>query len=104
MQRQPWLSLAPKQQVDTGDQVLELLLGGIAELLVGEQLLISAGSKAFSPSLRLLHQSTHPRASRGDSSATLGAADLSATGPLPRPYRLRFGPLAQGSFKVRPLV
>ena len=69
MQRQPWLSLAPKQQVDTGDQVLELLLGGIAELLVGEQLLISAGSDAFSPSLRFLHQSTHPRASRGDSSA-----------------------------------
>src|SRR5215208_5654361 len=40
MQRQPWLSLAPQQQVDTGDQVLQLLLGGIAELLVGEQLLI----------------------------------------------------------------
>jgi hypothetical protein len=34
------LSLAPKQQVETGDQVLELLLGGIPELLVGEQLLI----------------------------------------------------------------
>jgi hypothetical protein len=34
------LSLAPKQQVDTGDQVLELLEGGIPELLVGEQLLI----------------------------------------------------------------
>ena len=40
MQRQPWLSLAPQQQVDTGDQVLELLLGSIPELLVGEQLLI----------------------------------------------------------------
>jgi hypothetical protein len=40
VQRQPWLSLAPKQQVETGDQVLELLLGGIPELLVGEQLLI----------------------------------------------------------------
>jgi hypothetical protein len=40
MQRQPWLSLAPQQQVNTGDQVLELLVGGIAELLVGEQLLI----------------------------------------------------------------
>jgi hypothetical protein len=40
MQRQPWLSLAPQQQVDTGDQVLELLEGGIPELLVGEQLLI----------------------------------------------------------------
>ena len=40
MQRQPWLSLAPQQQVETGDQVLELLLGGIPELLVGEQLLI----------------------------------------------------------------
>jgi hypothetical protein len=40
MQRQPWLSLAAQQQVDTGDQVLELLVGGIPELLVGEQLLI----------------------------------------------------------------
>jgi hypothetical protein len=40
VQRQPWLSLAPKQQVDTGDQVLELLEGGIPELLVREQLLI----------------------------------------------------------------
>jgi hypothetical protein len=40
MQRQPWLSLAPQQQVETGDQVLQLLLGGISELLVGEQLLI----------------------------------------------------------------
>jgi hypothetical protein len=39
MQRQPWLSLAP-QQVETGDQVLELLFGGIPELLIGEQLLI----------------------------------------------------------------
>jgi hypothetical protein len=34
------LSLAPQQQVETGDQVLELLFGGIPELLVGEQLLI----------------------------------------------------------------
>jgi len=40
MQRQPLLSLAPKQQVETGDQVLELLIGGISKLLVGEQLLI----------------------------------------------------------------
>ena len=40
VQRKPWLSLAPKQQVETGDQVLELLLGGIPELLVGEQPLI----------------------------------------------------------------
>jgi hypothetical protein len=40
MQRQPWLSLAPQRQVDTSDQVLELLEGGILELLVGEQLLI----------------------------------------------------------------
>jgi hypothetical protein len=40
MKRQPWLSLAPQQQVDTGDQVLQLLLGGIPVLLVGEQLLI----------------------------------------------------------------
>jgi len=40
MQRQHWLSLAPKQQVNTGDQVLELLVGGIPELLVGEQLLV----------------------------------------------------------------
>jgi len=40
MQRQPWLSLTSKQQVNTGDQVLELLVGGIPELLVGEQLLI----------------------------------------------------------------
>jgi hypothetical protein len=40
VQRKPWLSLAPKQQVDTGDQVLQLLEGGISELLVGEQLLI----------------------------------------------------------------
>jgi hypothetical protein len=40
VQRQPWLSLAPQQQVETGDQVLELLVGGIPELLVGEQLLI----------------------------------------------------------------
>jgi hypothetical protein len=40
VQRQPWLSLAPQQQVETGYQVLQLLLGGIAELLVGEQLLI----------------------------------------------------------------
>src|SRR5215212_6080769 len=39
-QRQPWLPLAPQQQVDTGDQVLELLLGSIPELLVGEQLLV----------------------------------------------------------------
>ena len=39
MQRQPWLSLA-QQQVDTGDQVLELLVRGVPELLVGEQLLI----------------------------------------------------------------
>jgi hypothetical protein len=36
MQRKPWLSLAPKQQVETGDQVLELLEGGIPKLLVGE--------------------------------------------------------------------
>jgi hypothetical protein len=34
------LSLAAQQQVDTGDQVLELLEGGIPELLVEEQLLI----------------------------------------------------------------
>jgi hypothetical protein len=34
------MSLAPQQQVDTGDQVLELLEGGITELLVGEQLLV----------------------------------------------------------------
>jgi hypothetical protein len=34
------LSLAPKQQVETGDQVLQLLIGGVPELLVGEQLLI----------------------------------------------------------------
>jgi hypothetical protein len=34
------LSLAPQQQVDTGDEVLELLEGGIPKLLVGEQLLI----------------------------------------------------------------
>ena len=40
MQRQPWLSLAPQQQVKTGYQVLELLVGGIPELLVREQLLI----------------------------------------------------------------
>jgi hypothetical protein len=40
MQRQPWSSLAPQQQVETDDQVLQLLLGGISELLVGEQLLV----------------------------------------------------------------
>ena len=40
VQRQSWLSLAPQQQVETGDQVLELLEGGIPKLLVGEQLLI----------------------------------------------------------------
>ena len=40
MQRQPWLSLAPQQQVNTGDQVLELLIGGVPELLVREQLLV----------------------------------------------------------------
>jgi hypothetical protein len=40
MQRQPWLSLAPQQQVDTGDQGLQLFVGGIPELLIGEQLLI----------------------------------------------------------------
>jgi hypothetical protein len=40
VQRQSWLSLAPHQQVETGDQVLELLVGGITKLLVGEQLLI----------------------------------------------------------------
>jgi hypothetical protein len=40
MQPQPWLSLAAQQQVDTGDQVLELLVRGVPELLVGEQLLI----------------------------------------------------------------
>jgi len=34
------LSLAPKQQVEPGDEVLELLFGGISKLLVGEQLLI----------------------------------------------------------------
>jgi hypothetical protein len=34
------LSLAPQQQVDTGDQVLQLLAGSIPELLVGEQLLV----------------------------------------------------------------
>jgi hypothetical protein len=34
------LSLAPQQQVNTSDQVLELLVRGIPELLVGEQLLI----------------------------------------------------------------
>jgi hypothetical protein len=34
------LSLAPHQQVETGYQVLELLVGGIPELLVGEQPLI----------------------------------------------------------------
>ena len=40
VQRKPWMSLAPQQQVDTGDQILELLVGGITELLVGEQLLV----------------------------------------------------------------
>jgi hypothetical protein len=40
MQRQPWLSLAPQQQIETGDQVLELLVGSIPKLLVGKQLLI----------------------------------------------------------------
>jgi hypothetical protein len=40
VQRQSWLSLAPHQQVQTGDEVLELLFGGISKLLVGEQLLI----------------------------------------------------------------
>jgi hypothetical protein len=40
VQRQPLLSPAPQQQVETGDQVLELLFGGIPELLIGEQLLI----------------------------------------------------------------
>jgi hypothetical protein len=40
MQRQPLLSPAPQQQVETGDQVLELLFRGIPKLLVGEQLLI----------------------------------------------------------------
>jgi hypothetical protein len=39
VQRKAWLPLAP-QQVDTGDQILELLVGGITELLVGEQLLV----------------------------------------------------------------
>jgi hypothetical protein len=39
VQRQSWLSLAPHQQVETGYQVLELLVGGITKLLVGEQLL-----------------------------------------------------------------
>jgi hypothetical protein len=34
------LSLAPKQQIDTGYQVLELLVGGNPELLVGERPLI----------------------------------------------------------------
>jgi len=34
------MSLAPQQQVDTGDQVLQLLEGGIPQLLVGEQLLV----------------------------------------------------------------
>ena len=37
VQRKPRLTLAPKQQVDTGDEVLELLEGGIPKLLVGEQ-------------------------------------------------------------------
>jgi hypothetical protein len=36
MQRQPWLPLAPKQQVETGYQVLQLLEGGIPKLLVEE--------------------------------------------------------------------
>ena len=40
MQRQPLLSPAPQQQVETGYQVLELLVRGIPKLLVGEQLLI----------------------------------------------------------------
>jgi hypothetical protein len=40
MQRQPLLSPAPQQQVETGNQVLELLFRGIPKLLVGEQLLI----------------------------------------------------------------
>jgi hypothetical protein len=40
MPRQPLLSPAPQQQVETGDQVLELLFRGIPKLLVGEQLLI----------------------------------------------------------------
>jgi hypothetical protein len=40
VQRQPWLSLAPQQQVDTGDQVLQLLVRNIPELLVREQLLV----------------------------------------------------------------
>jgi hypothetical protein len=40
VQRQSWLSLAPQQQVQTGDQVLQLLVGGITKLLLGEQLLI----------------------------------------------------------------
>jgi hypothetical protein len=40
VQRQPRLSLAPQQQVDPGDQVLELLVGSIPELLVGKQLLV----------------------------------------------------------------
>jgi hypothetical protein len=40
MQRKPWLSPATQQQVETGDQVLELLEGGIPKLLVREQLLV----------------------------------------------------------------
>ena len=40
VQPQTWLSLAPQQQVDPGDQVLQLLLGSISELFVGEQLLV----------------------------------------------------------------
>jgi hypothetical protein len=40
VQRQTWLSLAPQQQVDPGDQVLELLVGSISELFVSEQLLV----------------------------------------------------------------
>jgi len=40
VQRQSWLSLAPQQQIETGYQVLELLVGSIPKLLVGEQLLI----------------------------------------------------------------
>jgi hypothetical protein len=40
VQPQTRLSPTPQQQVDTGNQVLQLLVRSIPELLVGEQLLV----------------------------------------------------------------
>lgn len=92
MQHQPRLTLAPQQQVNTGDQVLELLVGGIPEVLVGEQLRLAlTGNTATTATpvtnseIRLLQQAGTFQL-EGNSSLTaeqnIAADNPSATGSI----------------------